>query len=217
MTRRAFVCCVLLLTAAACGLSREPTPMLAPALTPTPTLASTQTSILVPRLTPTPVPTMTRPGPYSGEVEGLVMIDEGRLIVGVNWLSKSRATYVVKGGNAEGVKKLLGETARVTGEIVDHSPWLKEIVVRAAEASSAPDSLSMRIGYIEELGPSIYMQGTHILVDHEGKRICLLGTVEGGPHLDKHMMSKVMVIGVLSKTVEGDAQIMCVELIQPVR
>ena len=145
------------------------------------------------------------------------MTDDGRLIVGVNWPSKSRITYVVKGGNVQAVEKFLGETARVAGEIVDRGPWLKEIMVRGAEASAAPERLSMRIGYIKELGPSIYMQGTHVLVDREGKLICLLGAKEGGPDLDRYMGSKVVVIGVMSETVEGDAQIMDVKLVEPAK
>jgi len=145
------------------------------------------------------------------------MTDDGRLIIGVNWASRSRITYVVKGGDMEIVKKFLGETARITGEIVDYGPWLKEIIVRAAEASTVPDRLSLRIGYIKELGPSIYMQGTHILVDREGKLICLLDAAENRPDLDKYMNSKVVVIGVVSKTIEGNAQIMAVKLVEPAK
>nr|MBC7244424.1 hypothetical protein [Chloroflexota bacterium] len=196
---------ILLLFTAACAPMRQPTAT--PSLTPPPT------STPVPP-TPTLVPTPTLREAYWGEVEGLVMSDDGQLIIGVQWLSKSRITYVVKGGEVEEVRKFLGETARVTGEIVELSPWMKEITVRAVKASTEPRRLSLRRGYIQELGPSIYMQGTHVLVDREGKLICLLSAKESGLDLDAYMRSKVVVIGVMSKTVEGDAQIMEVEAIE---
>jgi hypothetical protein len=148
-------------------------------------------------------------------VEGLVMTDNGQLIVGVNWTSKSRITYVIQGGDMETVRRFLGETARVTGEIVDRGPWLKEILVRAAEASTAADRLSLRTGFIKELGISIYMQGTHLLTDREGSMICLLSAKDSGLDLDSYMLlGKVAVIGVMSKTVEGNAQIMEVKLVE---
>jgi hypothetical protein len=145
------------------------------------------------------------------------MADNDQLIIGVNWTSKSRITYVVQGGDVETVRRFLGETARVTGVIVDRSPWLKEIVVYGAEASSAMDRLSMRIGFIKELGISIYMQGTHVLTDCEGKTVCLLSATESGLDLDSYMLKgRVAVIGVLSRTVEGNAQIMEVKLVEKV-
>lgn len=149
-----------------------------------------------------------------GEIEGLVMSEDGQLIIGVRWLSKSRITYLVVGGEVDEVRKFLGETARVTGEIVDRGPWLKEITVRKVEASTDPHRLSRRTGYIKELGPSIYMQGTHVLVDREDKLICLLSAARSGLDLDAYMTGKVVVFGVITKTVEGDAQIMEVELVE---
>jgi hypothetical protein len=145
------------------------------------------------------------------------MTDNGQLIIGVNWTSKSRITYLVEGGDVETVRGLLGETVRVTGEIVDRSPWLKEIQVRAAEASTAADRLSRRSGFIKELGASIYMQGTHLLTDRDGNTICLLSGKESGLDLDSYMLKgQVAVFGVMSKTVEGDAQIMEVKLVEKV-
>ena len=147
-----------------------------------------------------------------------MLSDNGQLIIGVNWTSKSRITYVVQGGDLETVLKFLGETARVTGEIVDRGPWLKEILVRAAEASTAAERLSTRSGFIKELGASIYMQGTHLLTDREGNMICLLGARESGLDLDSYMLKgKVTVIGVMSKTVEGNARIMEVKLVEPAK
>lgn len=146
-----------------------------------------------------------------------MLSDNGRLIIGVNWTSKSRITYVVEGGDVEAVRSFLGETARVTGLIVDRSPWLKEILVHAAEPSTAEDRLSMRIGFIKELGLSTYMQGTHLLADREGNMICLLSAKQSGLDLDSYMLQgRVAVFGVLTKTVEGNAQIMEVKLVEKV-
>ena len=206
VVKQVWLAAMLMLAMTACQTVANPSPEPTATITHVPTVTST--------MEPTPV----SPGAHWGEVEGLVILDEaGQLIVGVNWLSKSRVTYVVKGGDVEGVKKLLGEMVRVAGEIVDCSPWRKEIVVHAVEASTASERLSRRVGYIKELGPSIYMQGTHVLVDREGKLICLLSAAPDGPDLDQYIMRKVAVIGVLSKTVEGNAQIMKVALVEPVR
>ncbi len=143
------------------------------------------------------------------------MTENGQLIIGVNWTTKSRITYVVQGGAVEAVRTFLDETARVTGEIVDSSPYLKEILVRSAEASTAAERLSVRNGFIKELGASIYMQGTHLLTDREGNTLCLLSGRESGLDLDSYMlMGKVKVIGVMSKTVEGNAEIMEVKLVE---
>jgi hypothetical protein len=183
---------------------------------PQPTWTRWPAATLTPLPTPAAVPSPTTSvSGQAGQVEGLVLMLDGQWIVGVNWLSKSRITYVIKGGDVETVKRLLGETARVTGVIVDKGPYLKEITVRAAEVSTAEERLSRRAGYIKELGPSIYMQGSHVLMDREGKVICLLGSGEGGPDLDRYMMGKVAVIGVMGKTVEGDAQILTVKSVEP--
>ncbi|MBC7261733.1 MAG: hypothetical protein H5T63_06935 [Chloroflexi bacterium] len=190
-------------------MARTSTPVPSPVPTPSPTMPPTPT---LPPLTL--VPTPTSGAAYLGEIEGLVMSEDSQLLIGVRWLSKSRITYVVVGGEVDEVKKFLGETARVTGEIVDRGPWLKEIVVRKVEASTDPHRLSRRTGYIKELGPSIYMQGTHVLVDREGKPICLLSAAKTGLDLDAYMTGKVTVYGVITKTVEGDAQIMEVELVE---
>jgi len=44
-----------------------------------------------------------------------------------------------------------------------------------------------------------------------------LAAVEGGPDLNQYMQGQVRVLGVLEKTVEGDAQIMHVQLVEPVK
>lgn len=201
MWRRWLLLCVLVLPMVACAKVTTPSPTPIPKEEPT----------------PTPQPTATSPETRPGEVEGLVMTDNGQLIVGVNWLSKSRVTYRVVGGEVESLHRLIGETVRVQGEIVDHSLWLKEITVRAVQPSAAANRLSMRRGFLKELGPSIYMQGTHILVDREGTLICLLSAPEGGPNLDEYARYQVVVIGVMEKTVEGNAQIMRVQSIEVVK
>lgn len=144
------------------------------------------------------------------------MMDNGNVIVGADWLSRSRTTYVVR-GDAKAVRRFLGETARVSGEIIDRGPFLKEIVVRGVQVSDTAERLSMRTGYIKELGPSIYMQGTHVLVDREGKLVCLLQARDGSLDLGEHMKTRVAVVGVMGKTVEGDAQIMDVRLVEPAK
>lgn len=209
--------CALLLFLTACVPLRSPTLVPTPGATPSPVPISSPTPLPTQVSTlpiPTAVPTPTAGAAYLGQVEGLVMLDDSQLIIGVHWLSKSRVTYVVVGGEVEEVRKFLGETARVTGEIVDRSPWLKEIVVRKVEASTDTRRLSRRTGYIKELGPSIYMQGTHVLVDRDGKLICLLSAAKSGLDLNAYMTGKVVVYGVLAKTVEGDAQIMEVEQVE---
>jgi hypothetical protein len=75
----------------------------------------------------------------------------------------------------------------------------------------------MRTGFIKELGISVYMQGTHMLTDRDGNTICLLSAKESGLDLDGYMLKgRVAVIGVMSKTVEGNAQIMEVKLVEKV-
>ena len=142
------------------------------------------------------------------------MSEDAQLLIGVNWLSKSRVTYRVTAGDVERLREYVGETVSVSGEVVEHSPWLKEITVRRIQAPRLPKGLSRRVGYVKEAGISIYMQGTHVLVDREGQVICVLASVEGGPDLDKQMPAKVAVIGIMEKTVEGNAQIMRVQSVE---
>ena len=146
-------------------------------------------------------------------VEGLVLAEDGELIVGVNWLSKSRITSRGVGGDVTALRALVGETVRMRGDVVERGPFLKDIVVKAVEVSSSAERLSMREGYLKELGVSIYMQGTHMLVDRDGNLICLLASAPGGSDLDTYAIGKVRVIGKMEKTVEGDARIMYVQSI----
>ena len=199
----------LVLLATACRPASRPTPTREPTSTPGPTPE--------PGRTATPVYTPTPPEPQVGTIEGLVMMDNGQLIIGVDWTSKSRITYVVQGDELATITRFLGETARVTGVIVDRGQWLKEIQVRTAEPSTSAERLSWRTGFIAELGTSVYMQGTHLLGDREGKMICLLDARASGLDLDSYILKgQVRVTGVMTKTVEGNAQIMEVKLVEKV-
>lgn len=170
-----------------------------------------------PTPTASPEPTVKPTEPMTQEVEGLVIIDNGQVIIGVDWLSESRVTYCVMGGDLEGLRALDGETVVVQGEVMDRSQWLKEIAVADVRVSVKPGRLSRRIGFIKELGISIYMQGTHVLTDREGKTICLLSSAEGGPDLDNYMRDRVAVLGVLENAVEGNAKIMKVQRVEKVK
>ena len=168
-----------------------------------------------PTRTPTPVPTPTVPEPQVGTIEGLVLSDNGQLIIGVDWTSKSRITYLVQGTDTAAVRKFLGETVRVTGEIVERGPWLKDIMIRMVEESAAPDRLSWRSGYIHRLGDSHWTKGTHVLINRAADLICLLETREVGLNLDSYeSVGQVAVTGVMTNTVEGDAQIMEVKFVE---
>lgn len=199
------VTCALLVLAAACAPASQPTPE--PTVTPVPT----------PEPSRTPVPTPTAAGPQVGTVEGLVLNNNGQLMIGVDWTSKSRITYVVQGTDTAEIRKFVGETVRATGEIVDRGPWLKEIVIRSVEESTDPERLSWRAGYIHELGDSMWMQGTHVLINRDSDLICLLEVKEGGPDLDSYSgIGLVAATGILTNTVEGNAQIMEARLVEKV-
>jgi hypothetical protein len=100
---------------------------------------------------------------------------------------------------------------------VEHSPWKKDITLLKVEPSSDPARLSLRTGLVKELGVSVYMQGTHKLVDDGGELICLLSGRQHGVDLNGAMgRGQVNVFGVLSPTVEGNALIMEVQLIEPI-
>lgn len=193
--------CTLLVTT--CAPASQPTITPAPSPEPTWTL--------------TPVPAPTVPEPQVGTIEGVVLSDNGQLIIGVDWTSKSRITYLVQGTDTAAVRKFLGETVQVIGEIVDRGPWLKEITIRTVEESTAPDRLSWRSGYIHKLGDSHWTKGTHVLIDRAADLICLLETREVGLNLDSYeSIGQVAVTGVMTNTIEGDAQIMEVKLVERV-
>ena len=80
----------------------------APSAGPSPTPMPTGEPIELPTASPTP--TATRPD--TQVIEGLLMIEEGQLIIGVDWLSKSRVTYRVTGGDLDGLRELEGKIGR---------------------------------------------------------------------------------------------------------
>jgi len=67
-------------------------------------------------------------------------------------------------------------------------------------------------GKIVPLEASLYMEGTHRLVDDDGNTLILLSAKDDKLKLSEGM--KVQVSGVVRKTLEGDAEIMAVELIK---
>lgn len=61
------------------------------------------------------------------------------------------------------------------------------------------------------------MQGTHQLVDDQGQMVCLLSGREFGIDLNQAIgTQKVNVYGTVSATVEGRAEIMEVQRIEPI-
>jgi len=183
---------------------------------PAPTALPTRAPTLAPTPYPEPTPTHTQAPIPNQEVEGLVIIEDGQVIVGVEWLG-ARVIYRVTGGDVERVKALEGETVVVQGAVTHHGTQLKEIAVTDVRLSLSPGGLSRRVGFIKELGLSIYMQGTHVLTDRDGQRICLLSSDEGGPDLDQYMLAQVAVIGVLESAVEGSEKIMKVQRVEKVK
>ncbi len=87
--------------------------------------------------------------------------------------------------------------------------------MQTAEASTATDRLSWRSGYINPLGDSIFMQGTHVLIDRDSELICLIEAKAGGPDLESYNGEGLVAItGVITNTIEGKAQIMEVRLVE---
>lgn len=69
-------------------------------------------------------------------------------------------------------------------------------------------------GTIEELGMSIFMQGSHQLVGADGKLIALLQSA-GDIDLNAYLSKKVEVSGSSSPSVEGGSIIVSVSSISP--
>jgi hypothetical protein len=183
---------------------------------PTPTPPPTRAPTLAPTATPEPTLTQTQAPIPNQEVEGLVIVEDGEVIIGVEWLD-SRVIYRVTGGDVGRVRALEGETVVAQGAVTHHGDQLKEIAVTEVRLARSPSGLSRRVGLIKELGFSMYMQGTHVLTDREGQTICLLSSAEGGPDLDQYMLVQVAVIGVLENTVEGNEKIMKVQRVEKVK
>ncbi|PIZ43338.1 hypothetical protein COY33_01680 [candidate division WWE3 bacterium CG_4_10_14_0_2_um_filter_42_7] len=95
------------------------------------------------------------------------------------------------------------------------------IITRSMESSPTEESdVTLKptvnrksiFGKIVPLEASLYMEGTHRLVDDDGNTLILLSAKDDKLKLSEGM--KVQVSGVVRKTLEGDAEIMAVELIK---
>jgi hypothetical protein len=69
-------------------------------------------------------------------------------------------------------------------------------------------------GTVEELGFSIFMQGSHQLMDDKGERVALLQAREG-LDLNAYLGKKVEVSGSASASVEGGATFVTVDSVKP--
>lgn len=65
-------------------------------------------------------------------------------------------------------------------------------------------------GKIEPMGMSIFMQGSHQLVDDKGDMVVILNSGDG-VDLNKYSGKKVKVSGIVEDTVEAGGKIMTVE------
>ena len=80
------------------------------------------------------------------------------------------------------------------------------------DTSSVPISSQTLTGKVLPLGPSIYTQGTHKLVDQQGEITAVLQADDDKLQLAEGY--RVEVTGKISKTVEGDMKLMRVEEIK---
>lgn len=76
-------------------------------------------------------------------------------------------------------------------------------------AETVPMSMT---GIVQPLGPSFYMQGSHKLVDDEGKVVALLSDRE--TNLDAFVGQRVRVQGPMEPTVEGNLLLVLVRAVQ---
>lgn len=79
------------------------------------------------------------------------------------------------------------------------------------EEEETPSDWESYTGTITPLGPSIYMQGSHQLVDENGETILLLEARDDKLEVASGMEAEVQ--GPVEKTVEGNQRIMMVEKI----
>ncbi len=66
-------------------------------------------------------------------------------------------------------------------------------------------------GTVEELGISIFMQGTHKLVDDDGSQVALLQSGSDSVDLNAYLGQKVKVSGSATPSVEGGSTFVTVE------
>lgn len=69
-------------------------------------------------------------------------------------------------------------------------------------------------GTVQELGMSIFMQGSHQLLDDKGERVALLQAASDDVDLGAYVGQKVQVSGSTSPSVEGGATFVSVESIK---
>lgn len=82
---------------------------------------------------------------------------------------------------------------------------------QSSSSSSLPETSNVSFtGTLEELGPSIYMQGTHQLTQEDGKVVLLESTLL---RLDNYVGMDVVVFGAVRPTVEEGGMILRVEAI----
>lgn len=71
-------------------------------------------------------------------------------------------------------------------------------------------------GTLEELGMSIFMQGTHKLVDDKGDLVALLQSGSDSLDLNSYLGQKVKVAGAAAPSVEGGATFVTVESVSKI-
>ena len=67
------------------------------------------------------------PGNNTTQVFGKIEAEANNLYLIKNWLSRSRVTYLIKGGLAKKIKKYNNSLAIISGTVSGKSPWSKEL------------------------------------------------------------------------------------------
>ena len=82
----------------------------------------------------------------------------------------------------------------------------------AINEETLPENQTKKISYtgrVKEMGYSVYMQGTHYLVDENGRTLALLESSK--VTLDDYLDKIITAYGTIQRTVEGDGIIMTVD------
>jgi len=135
------------------------------------------------------------PGNNTTQVFGLIEAEADNLYLIENWLSRSRVTYLIKGGLAKKVKKYNGSLVIISGTVSDKSTWSKELyaakIIRLWEInkqtniSGAVEIKDSRVFIKEMLFPflrkGLYYRVTGELIDavsrNNGKAIEVKGII----------------------------------------
>jgi len=67
------------------------------------------------------------PGTGTTQVFGLIEAEANNTCLIENWLSRSRVTYLIKGGITKKIKKNSNSLAIISGTVSGKSPWSKEL------------------------------------------------------------------------------------------